>query len=136
MRRIPRQIRLDPTFDRRVREYIAGTGGEMTVTDVLHKSLADFFRVLDGGPTLERVAGDVHALGYKIEQGENTVAAAINEMRKGVEKIGTDQIRAQTNAQREVVDLRNQVATLAGQIEQLVGELQAMRSERKRGIFG
>src|SRR5690349_18768943 len=102
MRRIPRQIRLDPTYDRRIREYIAGTGGDVTVTDVIHRALADFFRVQDGGATLERIAGDVHALGDRIGQEADTVAASVQQMRRGLEKVGADQARATDRARQEM----------------------------------
>ena len=117
MRRIPRQIRLDPTFDRRIRAAIADAGGEMTVTDVIHKALADHFRVLDGAPTLDRIAGDVEALARRLHEEDTLTAIAVRQEKA------------------EVAQLRRQVGELSSTVAQLVTEIQELR-EKRRGLFG
>lgn len=117
MRRIPRQIRLDPTYDRRIRAVIADAGGDMTVTDVIHKALADHFRVLDGAPTLDRIAGDVEALARRLHEEDTLTAIAVRQEKA------------------EVAQLRRQVGELSGTVAQLVTEIQELR-EKRRGLFG
>lgn len=116
MRRIPRQIRLDPTFDKRIRAVIADAGGEMTVTDVIHRALADHFRVLDGAPTLDRIASDVAALARRIHEDDSATAAVVRQEKA------------------EVAQLRRQIGELSATVAQLVEEIQGLR-EKKRGLF-
>lgn len=117
MRRIPRQIRLDPTFDKRIRAAIADAGGEMTVTDVIHRALADHFRVLDGAPTLDRIAGDVEALARRLHEEDTLTAIAVRQEKA------------------ELAQLRGQVTALCSTVAQLASEIHELR-EKKRGLFG
>lgn len=117
MRRIPRQIRLDPTYDKRIRAVIADAGGEMTVTDVIHRALADHFRVLDGAPTLDRIASDVDRLARRIHEDDTLTATAVRQEKA------------------ELAQLRGQVTALCSTVAQLASEIQELR-EKKRGLFG
>lgn len=126
MRRIPRQIRLDPAFDQQVRAVITANGEKQTITDVIHKALAHYFRSDDSPLTLQRVADDLH---QEMHNNKVSTVDAIRAQTAMLERIETARLRDQSTVKMEIADLKRQLTEMAetlGRIEQ---------RPVKRGLF-